>query len=224
MVARGVIRSLLLAAAMAAVTARARAQSGPRQSGSVTTSVGVGSGSATFTCPACFPQRQLSVAAKFRTGITVNPAWTIAMETSVWTKRFERTDGHSSAQLGFVDLVAQWYPAGGSEFFVSGGAGVALFHEAISDTGAPTATVNSASPAVAVGFGWDIPVAGRWGMTPYVDFLTGAASSANVDGTGGRQRFQPAVVQIGLGFTLLPARSDAAAEWGVPRANPSPRN
>ncbi len=184
----------------------------------------MGSGSATFTCPACNPQRQLSVAARFRTSLTVDPAWTIGLETSIWTKRFERADGQSLAQLGFVAVAAQWYPAGGSEFFVSGSAGVAMFHEAITNTGAPAGTVSSANPAVAVGLGWDIPVTGRWGVTPYLDFLIAGASSANVNGAGVRQRFRPGLVQIGVALTLLPARSDAAAEWGVPSANRTPHN
>ncbi|HEX8724762.1 MAG TPA: hypothetical protein VF737_05165 [Gemmatimonadaceae bacterium] len=218
MVARSLFRVVLVASTMSATTTTAAAQTGVRQSGSATVAVGVGSGAATFNCAACLSQRQLSVAAKIRAGMTLTSAWTAGLEGNLWTKRFQRPNGHSAAQLAFADLAAQWYPAGGSEFFVSAGAGVALFHETISNNGSAAFTVSSLSPALVLGLGWDLPVGDRWAVTPYVDFLTGGASSAIPDGTGARQRFQPALVQIGLAVTRLPPWRDAAAAWGLPRA------
>jgi hypothetical protein len=215
---RVMIHWLLVAVAMVAVATRGGAQTGVRRSRSMTTSAGFGFGSATFSCPACLPPRQLSLTGKIRGGMTVNSTWTIGLEGNLWIKQFQRPDGHSAAHLEFLDVAAQWYPAGGSEFFVSGGAGVALFHEEINNTGAATVKVSAVSPAVVLGLGWDIPVHQRWAVTPYMDFLTGGGASANVTGAGARVRFQPALVQIGVAVTRLPPWRDAAAAWRLPRA------
>lgn len=215
---RAMIACMFAWEVFAAAAAPAGAQTGVRQSGSITTSVGVGFGSATFVCPACLATRQLSLSGTIRSGMTLSSTWTVGLEGSLWVKQFQQPGRHSAAQLGFVDVAAQWYPAGGSEFFVSGGAGVALFHEAIHISGAPSVKARAVNPALALGLGWDIPIRDRWAVTPYMDFLIGGAASADVYGTGTRVRFRPALVQVGLAVTRLPPWRDAAAAWGLPHA------
>lgn len=220
MVSARMVRALAMlgCAAFVGCAVPAGAQSEQTAIGSVLATVGLGSGSASFTCGSCAPQHQVSVAGRVRAAVLVGPSVALGLDVAGWGKRLTQPAGQTAIQLGFADVVGQWYPAGGSEFFVTAGGGVALFRAARGPAPAAGPDFTSQSPALVFGLGWDLRLGARVGVTPYVDFYTATGGRARLTEAGPLEPFRPSLVQVGIGLSVLPPRRDPATGWLLPRA------
>ena len=122
----------------------------------------------------------------------------LALEGSGWTKDFANSTGSATARIAFVDLVAQWYPAAGSPFFLKGGGGLSSIRDEVIVAGVPNTTIESTSPAFVLGAGWDLSLTSRVGVAPYVDFNMGTKSTAKVNNLSSNQQLGGNLLQAGF--------------------------
>lgn len=210
---RGTLAGMVAALALWAAPARAQAHGGLQ--GGFVAAIGAGAGSADFACDVCLTDHQVSAALQLRAGMAVTPDLALTMDVSGWRKHYASSGGSATADLGFLTLDAQWYPAGGSQFFVTAGGGVAAFRDAISSGSPGATTLTATSVAATAGLGWDLRVGDRWGITPYVNFYGAARAPVQVNSAGSSRRLGATLVQAGI---ALHWRQHArhrvtAAEW-----------
>jgi hypothetical protein len=177
------------------------AQSPRPQAGSVWLSVGVGSGSASFSCDACGSRRNNALAGVARVSVAVHRALTLGVEVSGWTSDFSDPRGSGAARMLFTNVVAQWYPAA-SGVFMKAGAGVASIRDAITFTQIGRAIVTTHSPSFVVGAGWHVSVAQRWSLTPYADLNVARKAALTVNGFRAATQLGGSLVHIGAAVTV----------------------
>ncbi len=187
----------LLASPLAAQSRGARAVAEPMNSrDGYSLSLGLGGGSNGFTCSGCASTRENGASGYLRFGKGMSPSMMMGVELNAWNKN--ETNGYG--RTGIASLIAQWYPSLTSGFFAKAGAGVG--RTTIEDR-----SVTPSDKVVATGFGYqfgagyDMAIARRWSITPYVNYLATAGANAKLNGVSMNQNLDANYVQYGLGLS-----------------------
>jgi hypothetical protein len=174
--------ALILTAALVAMPQDADAQmNAPARDGFF---IGFGLGGGSFGCTDC-GDRQSGVSGHFKLGGAVSERVLLGFESSGWTKEEQGARlTHANASL-----IAQFYPAPASGFFMKGGLGWSRLE--VSATGGGVSFGGGTNGlGLTAGLGYDVRVGNSFSVSPYGMFGWG-----NFDG-GSAQNFQ-----LGLGLT-----------------------
>lgn len=195
-------RGLLGGALLALSPALLCAQSSPARSG-IVAAVGVGAGSASFTCDVCRSGRDNGGSAVARLGVRIRSGLVVAAEGSGWTSNYTDPRGTGTVRMLFVSAVAQWYPRAARGGFLKAGGGGGSIREEMTLTGIGDVTVTTTGPAFVAGVGWDLPIGGgRWAITPYADVNVISKAEQRVNGWRPESRLGASVVHLGVAVTL----------------------
>jgi Autotransporter beta-domain len=183
-------------AALLALSSTAMAQGAAHPRQGFTISFGLGGGSAGLSCEVCSTDRENGLSGYLRIGGAVRPNLIVAGESHGWTK----SEGTTTATIGYLTAVAQWYPNASGGFHVSGGLGMGMFNMEDTD---PTfgGTLESVGVAYQLGAGYDWRVGRNFSLTPYLNFLGMGGGEPKFDGAGMGGSLNANIVQIGLGFS-----------------------
>jgi len=158
-------------------------------------SVGIGAGSAIFTCDGCGGSSEGGPSGYLRLGGYVSPSVLLAAESDGWTSGY--------AGIGAIMGVVQWYPMVTNGFYLKGGIGFssASFSPLVF-FGDPITLYSASGFAASIGAGYDWRVARNFALTPFVNYLQqlGGTCSDCYDLEPG-QDAEVHVFQFGLGFT-----------------------
>ena len=198
------IRTMTVVALMAsplalqAQRASARAAAPVNDRAGYSLSLGLGGGSSALTCTGCSTSdRENGASGYFRVGKGFTPSMMLGLELNGWNK----TENNVTGRAGMFSAIAQWYPSMTNGFFAKGGLGLA--RTTIDDrTGASPDKVEATGFGYQVGAGYDMNIARRWSITPYVNFLGAPEAQAKLNGvdmTG--EKIGANYVQYGLGLS-----------------------
>lgn len=178
------------------------AQSSPARGG-IVAAVGVGAGSASFTCDVCGSGRDNGGSGVARIGVRVRSGLVVAVEGSGWTSDYTDPRGTGTVRMLFASAVAQWYPRGARGGFLKAGGGGGSIREKLTLTGIGDVTVTTSGPAFVAGVGWDLPIGGgRWAITPYADVNVISKAEQSLNGSRPGSRLGASVVHLGVAVTL----------------------
>lgn len=197
------VRVVMRAGLLALVPCLLVAQGTDRAAGAVgafSASVGVATGSTSFSCDACESRRDNSVSVLFQGGVRVRPRLVVGGEANVWRSDYRDSRGTGTAQVVFGGVVAQWYPME-SQFFLKGGAGAAWTRDDLTPSQSGNIRVTAAGPAFTVGAGWDLPLGRRLWATPYLDIISALGSDQMVNGLRTSDSLGSSTIQLGLALT-----------------------
>jgi peptidoglycan-associated lipoprotein len=170
--------------------------------GSVVVSAGVGSGVASLSCDACAARRDASASGLFRLGVALRPTMLLSGEASGWSGKFTDATGSASARLLFINTTLQWYPRLTSGLFVKAGGGFATFTDDVTiATLGPTA-IRRTGPGLVIGAGWNLPLRGQWGLTPYADVNYAMSSGQSVNGLSSGNKLGGNLLHFGVAATF----------------------
>lgn len=172
-----------------------------RRAGALSASVGVGAGSASFSCAGCESRRDNSASALVRAAVAIHPRLVVGVEATGWRGDYRDARGTGTVRMTFANAVAQWYPSA-SGFFVKGGAGAAWIRDELALTQTGNLTVTTSGPAFVAGAGWDVLLGRRAWVTPYVDLDVAAKREQTVNAVRSTDRFGGSVIQVGAALTL----------------------
>jgi hypothetical protein len=159
-------------------------------------SLGLGGASTEFTSPgAPSSDRQNGASGYLRVGKGMTPSVMMGLELNGWNK----TENNATGRTGMLSAIGQWYPSLTNGFFAKGGLGVG--RTTIDDNAAPTSKSEATGFGYQVGAGYDMSIARRWSITPYVNYLATTGASLKVNGTDVNQKLNANYVQYGLGLT-----------------------
>jgi hypothetical protein len=161
-------------------------------------SLGLGAGSSGVTCSGCATNRTTGFSGYARVGKAWSQSLLFGGELNSWNK----SENGTSAYTGMVSAIAQWYPSVTNNFFVKGGMGVGRTHaEAKATATTPANTVQSTGFGYQAGMGYDVPIARRFSVTPYVNYLATAGATQQVNGQSTNIKMNANYVQYGLGLS-----------------------
>ncbi len=186
-------RCMLIVAVVSAVAAgSAEAQQAQIRDGFYST-IGIGFGSAKFSCDQCDGGRQSGVSGLFAIGTAIDQALIIGAELDFFYKSQDFEDGWVATVTAF----GQWYPASTGPFFVKGGLG---FGSAKVTLETQTGQFDSRSSSgfgymVAVGYDWRI--SGALSLTPLVGWYGGSLGDVD-DITGLNVNVIQAILTVGF--------------------------
>jgi hypothetical protein len=196
------IAAVALLAAPVAVQAQGRGMSRPaaqptNDRDGYSLSLGLGGGSNAYTCPGCgTSDRQNGLSGYLRAGKGFSKSVMAGIELNGWNK----TETNVTSRTGMLSAIAQWYPSMTNGFFAKGGMGIG--RTSVDDKS--TATPNKAESTgfgYQLGMGYDMSVARRWSITPYVNYLATAGANAKLNGVDANQKIDANYLQYGLGLT-----------------------
>lgn len=124
--------------------------------------------------------RETGLSGYLKLGGTLNSKVLLGVETGGWTKE----ENGATLTYGSLNGVAYIYPSETSGFYLKGGAGLATVELDLGIAG----SADSSGLGVTLGAGYDIGFGGRFGLTPYLNYLWGSFDGGNAN-----------VVQLGLG-------------------------
>jgi hypothetical protein len=188
----------LLSAPLAAQGRRAAVQvaAQPNDRAGYSFSIGLGGGSNGYSCPNCVTDRQNGGSGYLRVGKGMTPSLMMGVELNGWNK----TKNNVTGRTGMLSAIAQWYPSTTNGFFAKGGLGVG--RTTLDDKSTtPTSKIQSTGFGYQVGMGYDMSIARRWSITPYVNYLATAGASAKLNGVSMNQNLNANYVQYGLGLS-----------------------
>lgn len=159
-------------------------------------SLGLGGGSSTYTCVGCPTDRENGASGYFRVGKGMTPSVMAGIELNGWNK----TENNVTGRNGMLSAIAQWYPSMTNGFFAKGGLGIARTTIDDRSTAAPD-KVEATGFGYQVGMGYDMSIAKRWSITPYVNFLGAASANAKLNGVDAGEKLGSNYVQYGLGLS-----------------------
>ena len=184
--------------ALQAQRASARAAAPVNDRAGYSLSLGLGGGSSALTCTGCpTGDRENGASGYFRVGKGFTPSMMLGLELNGWNK----TENNVTGRSGMFSAIAQWYPSMTNGFFAKGGLGLA--RTTIDDkTGTSPDKVESTGFGYQVGAGYDMSIARRWSITPYINYLGAPEAQAKLNGTDvPNQKMGSNYVQYGLGLS-----------------------
>lgn len=158
-------------------------------------SLGLGGGSNGLSCAGCATTRENGASGYLRVGKGMTPSLMMGAELNGWNK----TENNVVGRTGMLSAIAQWYPSLTNGFFLKTGAG--LGRTTIDDQNAPASKVQSTGFGYQFGMGYDMSIARRWSITPYVNYLATAGANAELNGVNQNQKLDANYVQYGLGLS-----------------------
>lgn len=196
------IAAVALLAAPAAVQAQGRGMSRPaapaptNDRDGYSLSLGLGGGSSAVSCTGCATDRSNGASGYLRVGKGMTPSLMMGLELNGWNKTQNNVDG----RVGMLSAIAQWYPTLTNGFFLKGGAGMG--RTTLDDKSVtPTNKLQSTGFGYQFGMGYDMGIARRWSITPYVNYLATAGGKAVLNGVSSSETFNANYVQYGLGLS-----------------------
>jgi hypothetical protein len=159
-------------------------------------SLGLGGGSTGVTCAGCDDSRETGASGYLRLGKGMSSNLMIGAELNGWNK----TENLQSARTGMVSAIAQWYPSVTNGFFAKAGLGVG--RTTLTDKSVtPNDKLESTGLGYQVGMGYDIGIARRWSITPYMNYLATNGANAHLNGVDMKSKLDANYVQYGLGLS-----------------------
>jgi hypothetical protein len=158
-------------------------------------SLGLGGGSNGLSCPNCATTRETGPSGYLRVGKGMTSSLMMGLELNGWNK----TESNVASRSGMVSAIAQWYPSMTNGFFLKTGAGMG--RTTIDDKNAPASKLQSTGFGYQFGTGYDMGIARRWSITPYVNYLATAGANAELNGVNMNQKLNSNYVQYGLGLS-----------------------
>ena len=159
-------------------------------------SLGLGGGSTGVSCTGCATNRQNGPSGYLRVGKGMTPSLMMGLELNGWNK----TENSATARAGMFSAIAQWYPSMTNGFFLKTGAG--LGRTTIEDNSTtPSNKLQSTGFGYQFGTGYDMSIARRWSITPYVNYLATAGAKAQLNGVSSNEAFNANYFQYGLGLS-----------------------
>ena len=185
-------RSMLMATVVsAAVVGSAQAQYNHIRDGFYST-IGIGFGSAKFSCDQCSGDRLSGVSGLFAIGTAIDQPLIVGAELDLFYKSQNFDDGWIATVTGF----GQWYPAATGPFFVKGGLGMAWTQVTFqTQTGFESRTKSGFGYMVAVGY--DFRIARYLSVTPLVGWYGGSLGDVD-DVTGLNVNVIQAILTVGF--------------------------
>jgi hypothetical protein len=159
-------------------------------------SLGLGGGSSAVSCAGCGTERTSGASGYLRIGKGFTPTLMMGLELNGWNK----TENNVEGRVGMLSAIAQWYPSMTNGFFLKGGAG--LGRTTLDDKSTvPSNKLQSTGFGYQVGTGYDIGIARRWSITPYVNYLATAGAKLEMNGVSSSEKFDGNYFQYGLGLS-----------------------
>ena len=194
------IAALALLSAPAALQAQGRsaarraAPSNDRDGYSL--SLGLGGGSNGLSCAGCATARESGASGYLRVGKGMTPSLMMGLELNGWNK----SENAASTRTGMLSAIAQWYPSMTNGFFLKTGAGMG--RTTLDDNSTtPSSKLQSTGFGYQFGLGYDMSIARRWSITPYVNYLATTGANAELNGVNTNQKLDANYVQYGLGLS-----------------------
>jgi hypothetical protein len=159
-------------------------------------SLGLGGASSGVSCTGCATDRQNGASGYLRVGKGMTPSVMVGVELNAWNKTENNVDG----RIGMLSAIAQWYPSLTNGFFVKGGAGIGRTTLEDKST-VPSDKLQSTGFGYQAGLGYDMSIARRWSITPYVNYLATAGAKAELNGVAQNGKFDGNYFQYGLGLS-----------------------
>ena len=158
-------------------------------------SLGLGAASAGASCTGCSTTRETATSGYLRVGKGITNSLMGGLELNGATK----TKNQVEARTLMATAIAQWYPMA-NNFFVKGGLGMGRM-TTTDKTATPTSESKTTGFAYQGGVGYDIGIARRWSVTPYVNYLSTSGAKVSVNGVSTNTKVDPNYMQYGLGLT-----------------------
>jgi hypothetical protein len=184
-------------AAQGRTTARAAVHPTTNDREGYSLSLGLGGGSNAFTCPGCGTStRENGASGYLRVGKGMSQSVMAGLELNGWNK----SENSVTGRTGMLSAIAQWYPSMTNGFFAKGGLGIG--RTTIDDkSGTVADKTESTGFGYQVGMGYDMSIARRWSITPYVNYLATAGANAKLNGVDANQKLDANYLQYGLGLS-----------------------
>ena len=153
--------------------------------------VGVGTGSQRVSCEICRGDGNGGWAVRATAGSTLSPHLRLGGELHGWT---DKTD---EVRFTFYSVTPAlyWYPALRRPYFLMAGLGYAGYNASAGDE-----TISTSSLGVTLGAGYEVPLAGRYALTPFASYTGTLLANLKSDRTiitGARV----SLLQVGVGIT-----------------------
>ena len=159
-------------------------------------SLGLGGGSNGVSCTGCVTERENGASGYLRVGKGISPTLMMGLELNGWNK----TENNVAGRTGMLSAIAQWYPSMTNGFFAKTGLGMG--RTTIEDKSTtPSDKLQSTGFGYQFGMGYDMSIARRWSITPYVNYLATAGAKAQLNGVNTNEKFDANYVQYGLGLS-----------------------
>ena len=155
--------------------------------GGASTALTDGSGSAS--------DRQNGASGYLRIGKGFTPSMMFGVELNGWNK----SENNATARTGMLSVIGQWYPSMTNGFFAK--AGVGMGRTTLDDNTAPASKFEATGLGGQFGVGYDMSIARRWSITPYVNYLATKGATLKIDGNDTNQKMGANYVQYGLGLS-----------------------
>jgi hypothetical protein len=182
----------------APLAAQSRAAVGPSSNGrdGYSLSLGLGGGSSGVTCAGCATDRENGASGYLRIGKGMTPTLMMGLELNGWNK----TENNVTGRNTMLSAITQWYPSVSNGFFAKAGAGMGRM--TIEDkSSTPSDKLQSTGFGYQLGMGFDMSIARRWSLTPYVNYLATAGAKAELNGVNTNEKLDGNYVQYGLGLS-----------------------
>ena len=159
-------------------------------------SLGLGGGSSGVSCTGCASDRENGMSGYLRVGKGIRPNLMAGLELNGWNK----TENNVTGRNTMLSAIAQWYPSMTNGFFTKVGAGMGRM--SLEDKSVtPSDKLQSTGFAYQLGLGYDMSIARRWSITPYVNYLSTAGAKAQLNGVDTNEKMDGNYFQYGLGLS-----------------------
>lgn len=159
-------------------------------------SLGLGGGSNGLTCTGCATTRESGASGYLRVGKGMTPSLLMGLELNGWNKTKNNVEGRT----GMLSAIAQYYPSMTNGLFLKSGLGMG--RTTIDDRSVvPSNKLQSTGLGYQFGMGYDMNIARRWSITPYVNYLATAGATAQLNGVTMNEKLDANYVQYGLGLS-----------------------
>lgn len=149
-------------------------------------------------CDACGTTHERAHATSLEVGLVASPEFRVGIEAL----RAEASITNGSRTARFTTLTARYYPYATSGLYFKSGVGAGQYRSVSTGRFGGTGTIESSSVAVALGAGYDLPIASRLAATVAANAMTtlGGAQRFNGSDTGASQ--DVGLLTIGVGLSL----------------------
>jgi hypothetical protein len=197
------IAAVALLTAPAAVSAQGRGMSRPAapaptsDRAGYSVSLGLGGASTALTDGnGAASDRQNGASGYLRVGKGFTSSMMLGVELNGWNK----TEDNATVRTGMLSVIGQWYPSTTNGFFAK--AGVGMGRSTIDDKSTtPVSKFQATGLGGQLGVGYDMSIARRWSITPYVNYLATKGATLKIDGADTNQKMGANYVQYGLGLS-----------------------